>query len=399
MARPSGRSSSSTEPLRRSGPNRSVRRFWLQNIPSGRYCRAVSDEANRTTTDSTVIPGLDLDAFEAWLQEHHPQLLAGPLSASLIAGGRSNLTYAIDGGVGPWVLRRPPLGHVQKTAHDMAREFRVLSALQPTAVPVPRTVLFIDDPAAGVEMPFYLMERVDGVALKLRSDNRLFTVDQLVSLSEELATTLATLHSVDPASVGLEDFGKADGFVERQLVRWGRQYEGSRNRDIPDLDALQGELAERIPTTMYTSIVHGDFRLDNALVSNDESGMPHIAAVLDWEMATLGDSFTDLGLFGLYWNLSNFADMPESVVATSVFEEDGYPSFDRVVEVYAKAAGIEVPDLSWYLAFAAFKLAVILEGIHFRFQAGQTVGDGFDRIGSLVAPLARAGRTYLSRKA
>lgn len=371
----------------------------MQNIPSGRYCHDVSDEANRTTTDSTVIPGLDLAAFERWLLAHHPQLVAGPLSATIIAGGRSNLTYAIDGGIEPWVLRRPPLGHVQKTAHDMAREFRVLSALEATAVPVPRTVLFVDDPAAGVEMPFYLMERVEGIALKLRSDNKLFTVAQLHSLSAELATTLATLHSVNPAEVGLDDFGRADGFLVRQLDRWGRQYAGSRNRELPDLDALQGELAESIPETIYTSIVHGDFRLDNALVSNDETGQPHIAAVLDWEMATLGDSLTDLGLFGLYWNISTFADMPASVVATSVFEEDGYPAFEQVVEVYADVAGIEIPDLSWYLAFAAFKLAVILEGIHFRFQAGQTVGEGFDRIGTLVAPLARAGRTYLARKA
>nr|WP_325209571.1 phosphotransferase family protein [Salinibacterium sp.] len=361
----------------------------------------MSEDATGTmTTDSRTLPGLDLDALERWLTTHAPEILAGgTLSASIIAGGRSNLTYAIDGAAEPLVLRRPPLGHVQKTAHDMAREFRVISALAGSAVPVPRTLLFIDDHAAGVEMPCYLMERVEGRALKSRADNADFSSEQLVRLSHELATVLANLHTIDPAEVGLADFGKAEGFLVRQVDRWGRQYEGSRNRDLPELDALQRELAERVPEARYSSIVHGDFRLDNALVAVDESGEPHIQAVLDWEMATLGDSLTDLGLFGLYWNINSFEGMPPDSVATSVAPGEGYPSFEELVEVYSKAAGIEVPDMSWYLAFAAFKLAVIVEGIHYRYQAGQTVGEGFERMGSIVTPLARAGRRYLTGEA
>lgn len=352
------------------------------------------------TAVNDVVPGLQVDALKGWLGEHAPELLTDrPLTARIIAGGRSNLTYAIDGAAEPLVLRRPPLGHVQKTAHDMAREFRVISALQGTAVPVPRTVKFIDDPAAGVELPFYLMQLVPGVSLKGKADNEQYTEAQLHALSYELASTLAALHTIDPASVGLEDFGRAEGFLIRQLDRWGRQYTGSRNREIPELDALQRELGESIPETLYTSIVHGDFRLDNALVANDSNGMPTISAILDWEMATLGDSLTDVGLFGLYWDINGFEGIPEGIVATSVFPGDGYPSFDEVVRVYAETAGIEVPELSWYLAFAAFKLAVILEGIHFRYQAGQTVGEGFSNIGSLVAPLARGGRRYLAREA
>lgn len=360
----------------------------------------MSEDATGTTTDGRALPGLDLDTLERWLEQNAPEILSGqPLVASIIAGGRSNITYSIDGAVEPLVLRRPPLGHVQKTAHDMAREFRVISALAESAVPVPRTLLFIDDPASGVEMPCYLMQRVEGRALKSRSDNADFTADQLVRLSHELATVLANLHTIDPAEVGLADFGKAEGFLVRQLDRWGRQYEGSRNRDLPELDALQRELGEKVPETHHTSIVHGDFRLDNALVAVDDSGAPRIQAVLDWEMATLGDSLTDLGLFGLYWDINSFEGMPQDIVATSVAPGEGYPAFDELVTVYSDAAGIEVPDMSWYLAFAAFKLAVILEGIHYRYQAGQTVGEGFEHMSSIVLPLAQAGRRYLAGKA
>ncbi|MCW4386048.1 phosphotransferase family protein [Salinibacterium sp. SYSU T00001] len=358
------------------------------------------DASGTTTTGGRAIPGLDLDALETWLSTNAPELLTGtPLSATIIAGGRSNLTYALDGAREPLVLRRPPLGHVQKTAHDMAREFRVISALADSAVPVPRTVLFIDDASAGVEMPCYLMQRVEGRALKSQRDNADFTGEQLTRLSHDLARVLAKLHTIDPATVGLADFGRPEGFLVRQLDRWGRQYEGSRNRDLPELDALQRELGERFPETLYTSIVHGDFRLDNALVAIDAAGEPHIQAVLDWEMATLGDSLTDLGLFGLYWDINSFEGMPQGVVATSVAPGEGYPPFAELIEVYADTAGIEIPDMSWYLAFAAFKLAVILEGIHYRYQAGQTVGEGFEHMGSIVLPLARAGRRYLTGEA
>jgi aminoglycoside phosphotransferase (APT) family kinase protein len=324
----------------------------------------------------------------------------GRLSASLIAGGRSNLTYSIDGATEPLVLRRPPLGHVQSTAHDMAREFRVISALRDSAVPVPRAVLFVEDPTAGADGPFYLMQRMAGRTLSSRADNAAYSPEQLRRLSSELMGTLAALHTVDPTEIGLGDFGRPDGFLTRQVERWGRQYDGSRSRSLPYLDELQEELRVRIPETRRSSIVHGDFRLDNALVvdvkGKDIEGEPAISAILDWEMATLGDSLTDLGLFGLYWNINEFEGIPEGVVASSVSPEDGYPSFDELVAGYTDATGMAVPELPWYLGLAAFKLAVILEGIHFRYRAGQTVGDGFESIGSLVDPIARAGRRYLT---
>lgn len=345
------------------------------------------------------VPGLDLDGLDRWLRQSEPSLVTDrPIGARLIAGGRSNLTYSIEGASRPLVLRRPPLGHVQQTAHDMAREFRVISALRSTRVPVPEAIRLVDDPsdsaAAGVDAPFYLMEQVPGRILRSRADNAGYAPGLLASLSEELVTTLASLHALDPASIGLADFGRPEGFLERQLARWSRQLDGSRSREVPELDDLQDRLHLAVPQSTRSSIVHGDYRLDNALV-HDVDGRPEISAILDWEMSTLGDPLTDLGLFGLYWDIGRLDGVAAGGIPTSVSQEDGYPSFDELVETYRTATGSAVHDLPWYRAFAAYKLAVILEGIHFRFQAGQTVGAGFDSIGAIVTPLAVAGRRYL----
>lgn len=343
--------------------------------------------------------GLATSTLEGWLRAEHPGLVGdGALEATLITGGRSNLTYRLDGGPAPLVLRRPPLGHVLASAHDMAREFRVISALAGSAVPVPTAVLFRDDSdgAAGVGTPFYLMELVDGVVLSSPAANAPFAPRQLRELSFDLVGILAELHAIDPATVGLDDFGRADGYLERQVRRWGEQYDKSRNRELPELDALQSALRGSVPETMSSSLVHGDFRLDNAIVRVDGDGRPRIAAILDWEMATIGDSFTDLGLLGLYWDIRGVSDRAAAVAASAVDPAAGYPSFAELLDAYAADRRIVVPDLSWYLAFAAYKLAIILEGIHFRFQAGETVGPGFDTIGGLVSPLAAAGLRSLA---
>jgi aminoglycoside phosphotransferase (APT) family kinase protein len=358
-----------------------------------------STGSNHGAGSSTLraLPGLDIQALQEWLLANEPSLLgAVPLSASLIAGGRSNLTYVIRGASEPLVLRRPPLGHVQTTAHDMAREFRVISALRGSRVPVPRTIRFVNDPRAGVDAPFYLMERVKGRPISTRKDNAEYSPAQLRELSLDLARTLAHLHTISPASVGLEDFGHPDGFLVRQIERWGTQYDGSRSREVPALDALQASLKISIPETRRSSILHGDYRLDNAVV-RDIAGAPSISAVLDWEMATLGDSLTDLGLLGLYWGVNETPGIA-GAVPSSVDAAAGYPSFEELVAEYEEVTGVAVPELPWYLAMAAFKLAVILEGIHFRFQAGQTVGGGFDKIGMLVTPLALAGQRFLAEQ-
>jgi len=338
-------------------------------------------------------PGLDVARLEAWLRRERPEVLGdGPLSAQVIAGGRSNLTYRVDGGARPLVVRRPPLGHVQTTAHDMAREHRVLTALAGSRVPVPPTVALVDDPEAGTGTVFYVMDLVDGVVLADPAQNAAYAPDALRAVSLELATLLAELHAIAPADVGLADLGRSDGYLDRQLTRWRTQLDGSRSRPVPSLDDLQDRLAERVPTTRRSSIVHGDYRLDNALVGGD---VPHVTAILDWEMATLGDSAVDIGMLGLYWHIRDVAGAG-GVAPSAVDPSAGYPEFDELVDAYSARLGSSVPELGWYRAFAAYKLAVILEGIHFRFLAGGTVGEGFDRIGALVTPLADEGRAQLA---
>ncbi|MBD3941785.1 phosphotransferase family protein [Microbacterium sp. NEAU-LLC] len=346
----------------------------------------------------TAVPGLDAGGLSAWLAEAHPDLARDELIATVIAGGRSNLTYAVDGATMPLIVRRPPLGHVLSSAHDMRREHRVISALAQTAVPVPRVIDVVDDTAEArvTGTVFFVMERAPGRVLAHRAQNAAYPPEALRRLSLDLARHLADLHAVDPAAVGLADFGRPDGYLDRQLATWRRQLEASRSRETPQLDALQESLAGGIPSSTRTGIVHGDYRLDNALVVDDADG-PRISAILDWEMATLGDPLVDLGILALYWNI---AELPggDGAVPSAVDPDAGYATFDELVDAYAEQAGIAVPDLRWYRAFAAYKLAVILEGIHFRYQAGATVGEGFERMGALVEPLAGLGRRTLDAR-
>ncbi|GAA2233146.1 phosphotransferase family protein [Promicromonospora sukumoe] len=350
-------------------------------------------------------PGLDVAGLAAWLEREHPELTApGPdpasapgLTATLIPGGRSNLTYRVDGAARPLVLRRPPLGHVLTTAHDMRREHRVITALAGT-VPVPGTVAVVDDTEAGevTGTVFFVMEHVDGAVLSRPEHNAAWTPAGLRALSVELAEVLANLHATDPAAVGLADFGRPAGYLARQLKTWRRQYDASRSRPQPLLDTLQERLGDAVPDDgARTGIVHGDYRLDNVLVAGLPEA-PHVAAVLDWEMATLGDPLVDLGMLGMYWDIHDLTREAGVVgVAGAIVPGAGYPDFAEVADAYAARAGIAVPDLAWYRAFACYKLAVILEGIHYRYTGGQTVGAGFDTIGALVEPLAREGLARL----
>ncbi|MER6431833.1 phosphotransferase family protein [Streptomyces sp900105245] len=331
-------------------------------------------------------PGLDLDRLRALLDRERPGLVTGPLTGRLIEGGRSNLTYALSDGTSRWVVRRPPLGHVLATAHDMKREHRVIDALHPTGVPVPRPVLLCEDEEV-LGAPFYVMEFVEGTPYR--------TAQQLAPLGEErtrnavlsLVDTLVELHAVDPAEVGLTDFGRPEGFLDRQLRRWGKQLDASRNRELPGIDDLHAALGRELPVSPAPTVVHGDYRLDNVLIGDDDE----IKAVLDWEMSTLGDPLTDLGLLVMY---SRPLGTPHSPVSTTA-EAPGHPSPRELIERYAARSGRDVSAVSWYEAFAWFKLAVILEGIHYRYTLGQTVGRGFDRIGELVPVFIDHGLTTL----
>ncbi|MFJ6726717.1 phosphotransferase family protein [Streptomyces sp. NPDC091281] len=331
-------------------------------------------------------PGLDLDRLGALLGRERPGLVTGPLTGRLIEGGRSNLTYAVEDGTSRWVVRRPPLGHVLATAHDMAREHRVISALHPTSVPVPRPVLLCEDTDV-LGAPFYVMEFVGGTPYR--------TADQLAPLGPartrdavlSLVDTLVELHAVDPAAVGLADFGRPEGFLDRQLRRWGKQLDASRSRDLAGIDELHAALGRNLPSSPAPAVVHGDYRLDNVLIGEDDT----IRAVLDWEMSTLGDPLTDLGLLTMY---SVPLELPHSPVSTTA-TAPGHPTPAELVERYAARSGRDVSAVSWYTAFAWFKLAVILEGIHYRYTLGQTVGRGFDRIGDLVPLFIHHGLTTL----
>jgi len=335
------------------------------------------------------LPGLDLARLGQYLRHAEPMLAADSFTAELARGGRSNLTYFVTTSSGQeFVLRRPPLGHVQATAHDMAREYRVMSALAPTDVAVPRTFhLCTDTEVLGA--PFYLMERVIGEVIQTEKQTSALGTNRARMISENVIDTLVALHACEPDQIGLSDFGRTAGFLERQVSRWSKQLEGSRSRDIAGIDELLNKLATSIPSTKRNSIVHGDFRLDNCIIgANDE-----VAAVVDWEMATLGDSFTDLGLFVVYWDgLSKIVGNP---VANGIKPEYGFPTAADLLQRYATKSESELSQIEWYIAFGYFKLAVILEGIYLRFSQGQTVGPGFAEIGPLVEPLVSCGHHAL----
>ncbi|SDL83889.1 Predicted kinase, aminoglycoside phosphotransferase (APT) family [Glycomyces sambucus] len=336
------------------------------------------------------VPGLDVAGLARWLAREHPGLAgAGPLRAALIDGGRSNLTYRVEGSAAPLVLRRPPLGHALPTAHDMRREHRVISALRGT-IPVPATVDVVDDTGARevTGTVFFVMEHVDGQVLDHPAKNAGWAPEGLHRLGIEVAEVLADLHAAEPGPLGLGGFGRPDGYLDRQMRTWRRQLDASRSREVPDLDALGARLAAGVPVSARAGIVHGDYRLDNMLVAGPADA-PRIAAVLDWEMATLGDPLVDLGMLGMYWHIREMAG--DAGAAGAIVPGAGYPAFAEAVDAYAARAGTAVPDLRWYRSFACYKLAVILEGVHFRFSRGQTVGEGFDAIGALVAPLAKEG--------
>jgi aminoglycoside phosphotransferase (APT) family kinase protein len=349
-------------------------------VTSGR-----ADQRPRTVEDP---PGLSLAALEAHLRQTLPQLLQGPLSAQLVAGGRSNLTYLLTDGRDRWVLRRPPLGHVLETAHDMVREHRLLAALSPTDVPVPHPLLLAGPEVIGA--PFYVMDFADGQVLRERSQLDQLDAPAATALATELVDVLARLHRLDPEQVGLGDLGRPEGYLGRQLRRWGRQLESSHSRDIPELTRLAERLAAQIPDSRSAAIVHGDYRLDNVVVDPVRG---HIVAVLDWEMATLGDPLTDLASTLVWWDGMRGLDSPVAAVPGDV---PGFPVGDHLRGVYDRQSDLDLGSLPWYLGFAFFKIAAIFEGIHFRAQQGLTVGEGFERLGDMVLPLVERGHAALT---
>jgi aminoglycoside phosphotransferase (APT) family kinase protein len=314
----------------------------------------------------------------------------------LISGGKSNLTYRVRSDAGEVILRRPPLGHILPTAHDMARKYRVITALHGTAVPVPRTLLLGDtDSALGVQ--FYVMERVVGHICRealppLYAD----TPPERAAVGDALIEVLASLHTIDPASVGLGDFGRPKGFMERQLRRWSEQWQRSKMAELPALDDLRDDLAATLPREGPAAIVHGDYRLDNTMLHPAQPGQ--IVAVLDWEMSTLGDPLADLGALLAYWSEDDDDEvLVRARIVPPVTAAAGFPSRTEVIERYARRTGFDVSAVGWYQSFAFFKLAIICQGIAARVAGGAMLGPGFDLSEGLVESLVEAGRGHLER--
>jgi aminoglycoside phosphotransferase (APT) family kinase protein len=332
-----------------------------------------------TTLGDEDLPGLPFRRLRPYLREQVPEISDPRLRASLISGGRSNLTYLLTDGRSRWVLRRPPLGAVLETAHDMGREFRMIDALHPTGVPVPRPVHLAGREGESVlGAPFYIMGFAEGSILRER--DQLLSVAQPADLARQLMRTLASLHDVVPDEVGLGDLGRPDGYLERQLDRWLRQVASISSPLLPRFEAIADALRGALPQTQRTSLVHGDYRLDNVVVDADGG----INAVLDWEMATRGDPLADVANTLVWWDGMRDLDSP---VATHPGDVPGYPAREVLVSAYAEMSDLDLSRLDWYLDFASYKIAAIFEGIRHRHDAGHTVGDGFDRLGPLVPHL------------
>lgn len=339
----------------------------------------------RPSTDPHDVPGLDLGRLGSWFAEAVPG--AGhELTATVVTGGKSNLTYLVSDGARDWIVRRPPLGHVLATAHDMGREYRVITALRDTVVAVPRTYGFCADQTV-VGAPFFVMERVPGTPYRTAEQLQELGAERTHVIATRLIDTLGALHQVDPATIGLGDFGRPAGYLIRQVARWKRQLDASHNRDLPAADELHELLASAVPAESAVGIVHGDFRLDNVLVDKEDE----LTAVLDWEMATIGDPVSDLALMLVYHRLG---ESGAATVATAA-SAPGFLSEAEIIDRYSAASGRDPGALGFHLGLAAYKLAAITEGVHFRYISGHTIGEGFEQLRDSVHFLLDTGLTAM----
>lgn len=338
--------------------------------------------------DQTLLRQLvDTDRLQAYLAEHLPGPDAGaPVVIERVRGGHSNETFFVTRGAERHVLRRPPLGPLLPTAHDVAREYRVLAALINTNVPVPRPVLFCED-AGVIGAPFYLMDRVPGVVIRAKLPPA-FAADESArrGLGEALIDTLADLHAVDWQAVDLGDFGKPQGYLERQIRRWTGQLDASRTRPLPDLDAVTEWLQANLPESPPATIVHGDYRLDNLMYAPEPPA--RVLAVVDWEMATLGDPLADLGYLLSFWREPGDPEFNLDG-AWNVTAQPGFPTRAELVARYAARTGRAMTHVNFYVALAIWKLAILLEGSYKRHLSGTTDDPFFATLDRGIPLLAR----------
>jgi aminoglycoside phosphotransferase (APT) family kinase protein len=351
-------------------------------------------DANTTRAGGPLEPLVDPEALGRYLADALPGPEAGePIQVERIRGGHSNETFFVTRGASQWALRRPPRGQLLPTAHDVAREYRVLRGLEHTNVPVPKPLLLCED-VSVIGAPFYLMERIQGVVVRAELPPG-FAADETAraGLGAELIDRLVDLHAVDWQVVGLADLGKPSGYLERQLRRWTGQLEASRSRPLPDLDAVTAWLAANLPESAPATIVHGDYRLDNLIFAPEPPA--RALAILDWEMATLGDPLADLGYLISFWRQADDPDLGAlsrmGDASWNISAQPGFLTRARLVERYAARTGRRVDHLAFYVALAIWKLAILLEGSYKRHLAGSTDDPFFKTLDAGVPALgARA---------
>ncbi|MCH9731228.1 MAG: phosphotransferase family protein [Actinomycetia bacterium] len=338
----------------------------------------------------TDLDGLDLGALDRYLRGTGIAR-SGELRAELVSGGRSNLTFLVSDDASQWVLRRPPLHGLTPSAHDMAREYRVVAALADTAVPVARAITMSNDDSV-LGAPFQMVAFVPGRVVRYNTElEALGDRATIESCVDSLIKVLADLHSVAPEAVGLGDFGKPSGYLERQVRRWGSQWDLVRtDNDACDADVrtLHTKLADAIPPQSRTAIVHGDYRIDNTIL--DAEDPTKVAAVLDWEMSTLGDPLSDAALMCVYRHPTFHL-----VHADAAWASELIPNPDALAQKYSLAAGQALDHWDFYMALAYFKLGIIAAGIAYRARVGGATEDT-DKVGDAVAPLIAAGLGQLS---
>jgi aminoglycoside phosphotransferase (APT) family kinase protein len=316
---------------------------------------------------------------------------AGPLRASLIAGGRSNLTFRISDGATVWVLRTPPRAGRTPSAHDVAREFRVTKALGDTGFPVPRALVLCEDEKI-IGGPFTIAEFVAGRTIQTRDELDRLDDASVGEAVEALVKTLASLHAVDHVAIGLERFGPPGGYVERQLTRWSGQWELVGAQKLLALgEEVIAHLRGNVPTQQAVGIVHGDFRIDNTLLAPG-TGHLRVAAVIDWELSTIGNPVADVAMMCAYRDTS----FDLVVGAPSAWTSDRLPGTEGLAEAYTAAGGVDLVDWESHMALAYFKIAVIAAGIDHRVRAGAASGPGFDSAGQAVEPYLLRARAVLS---
>lgn len=357
------------------------------------------DLAEKDTSPIRAGEELDIAKLGAYLRERLPALLAGealdpqqPLAIEQFPGGHSNLTYMVSFGGREFVLRRPPFGPVAPTAHDMPREYRLLSVIHPHFARAPRPYLLCEDPAV-IGVPFYLMERRRGIVIRRELPESLNHPATLAAISKGMIATLADLHGVDIYSSGLAQIGKPVGFVTRQVKGWTERWHRAKTSEIPEIDEVAAWLLEKLPPEpdpeqgRAATLVHNDFKLDNVML--DPADVSKVIAVLDWEMCTVGDPLVDLGILLCYWaERGDPEDRREAISPVTV--QPGWLTRRELTEVYAEMTGRDVSRIDFYEIFAIFKVAVVVQQIYFRYVRGQTHDERFAAFGPRIEGLARA---------